>query len=198
MAKPLKALENALAELEKLPAIGRKSARRIAFHLLKQPADKARRLAESLIALHERIRPCTHCFYLAESELCEICADPDRSGTICVVEDAGDVMALERTGEYNGRYHVLQGVIAPLDGVGPDDLTIRQLIDRVRTEKPSEIIIATGFTVEGEATAMYLTRMLKPLETKIFRLAYGLPVGSTLEHADEATMIRALEGKVEI
>lgn len=198
MGKKLQALENTLAELEKLPAIGRKSARRIAFHLLKQPPEKVQRLAESLIDLHQRIHPCTRCFYLAEADLCEICRDPERSGTICIVEDAGDVMALERTGEFHGRYHVLQGVIAPLDGVGPDDLTIRQLIDRIREEKPVEVIIATGFTVEGEATAMYLTRILKPMEVKVFRLAYGLPVGSTLEHADEATMIRALEGKIEI
>ena len=198
MGKKLQALENTLAELEKLPAIGRKSARRIAFHLLKQPPEKVQRLVESLIDLHQRIHPCTRCFYLAEADLCEICRDPERSGTICIVEDAGDVMALERTGEFHGRYHVLQGVIAPLDGVGPDDLTIRQLIDRIREEKPVEVIIATGFTVEGEATAMYLTRILKPMEVKVFRLAYGLPVGSTLEHADEATMIRALEGKIEI
>ncbi len=198
MSRQLQALENALAELEKLPAIGRKSARRIAFHLLKQPAEKARRLAAALVTLHERIRPCSRCFYLAEDDLCQICLDPERIGTICVVEDAGDVMALERTGEYHGGYHVLQGVIAPLDGVGPDDLTIRQLISRVQAEQPQEIIIATSFTVEGEATAMYLTRMLKPLKVKVFRLAYGLPVGSTLEYADEATMIRALEGRVEI
>lgn len=198
MARQLKALETALAELERLPAIGRKSARRIAFHLLKQPADRVNRLASALQALHEQIRPCSRCFYLAEDELCEICQDSNRENIICVVEDVGDVMALESTMEYCGRYHVLGGVIAPLDGIGPEDLSIEALIQRVETEKPQYIIIATGFTVEGEATALYVSRLLKPLGVKVYRLAYGLPVGSSLEHADEATVVRALEGKIEL
>ena len=194
----LKALDNVLRELEKLPAIGQKSARRIAFHLLRQPPAKALRLASALEVLHESIHNCPRCFFLAEDELCEICSDKDREKTICVVEDVGDVMALERTGEYKGYYHVLGGVIAPLDGIGPEELKINELLERVSVENPREIIIATGFTVEGEATAMYLTRLLKPMNVKVYRLAYGLPVGSTLEHADEATMVRALEGKREM
>ena len=194
----LKALDNVLRELEKLPAIGQKSARRIAFHLLRQPPAKALRLAAALEVLHESIHNCPRCFFLAEDELCEICSDKDREKTICVVEDVGDVMALERTGEYKGYYHVLGGVIAPLDGIGPEELKINELLERVSVENPREIIIATGFTVEGEATAMYLTRLLKPMNVKVYRLAYGLPVGSTLEHADEATMVRALEGKREM
>ncbi|MBN1296912.1 recombination protein RecR [bacterium] len=196
--KQLKALENVLAELEKLPAIGRKSARRIAFYLLKQPPARAARLAAALEALHREIRPCSRCFNLAESEVCAVCDDPTRESTICVVEDVGDVMALESTGEYHGLYHVLGGVIAPLDGIGPNDLTIDVLIRRVNGEKPAGIILATGFTVEGEATALYVARLLKPLDVKVYRLAYGLPVGSTLEHADEATVVRALEGKIEL
>ncbi len=198
MARQLKALETALSELGRLPAIGRKSARRIAFHLLKQPADRVHRLASALEALHEQIRPCSRCFYLAEDELCEICQDSNRENIICVVEDVGDVMALESTMEYRGRYHVLGGVIAPLDGIGPEDLSIEALVRRVETEKPQHIIIATGFTVEGEATALYVSRLLKPLGIKVYRLAYGLPVGSSLEHADEATVVRALEGKIEL
>jgi recombination protein RecR len=198
MVRQLKALETAFTELERLPAIGRKSARRITFHLLKQPAEKVRRLTAALESLHEQIRPCTRCFYLAEDDLCRICQDPDRENILCVVEDVGDVMALESTAEFHGRYHVLGGVIAPLDGIGPENLHIDALIERVKTEKPREIILATGFTVEGEATALYVTRLLKPLNVRIFRLAYGLPVGSTLEHADEATMVRALEGKIEM
>ncbi|MCD4654757.1 recombination mediator RecR [bacterium] len=198
MITRLKALDNVLAELEKLPAIGRKSARRIAFYLLKQPAAKTMRLASVLSILHEQIHPCSRCFNLAEQELCEICRDTNRENSICVVEDIGDVMALERTGEYKGIYHVLGGAIAPLDGIGPDELTINELLDRVKTEKPDELILATGFTVEGEATAMYLTRLLKPMNVKVYRLAYGLPVGSSLEYADEATMVRALEGKREV
>ncbi|HPQ39305.1 MAG TPA: recombination mediator RecR [bacterium] len=196
MAKRLKALDAVLAELEKLPAIGPKSARRIAFHLLKQPASRAQRLAAALTALHEKIRPCSRCFNLAEDVLCDICSDSGRESTICVVEDVGDIMALENTGEYHGLYHVLGGVIAPLDGIGPDDLKIRELLERIRLENPRDVVLATGFTVEGEATAMYLTRLLKPMDVKVYRLAYGLPVGSTLEHADEATVVRALEGKI--
>jgi len=194
----LKALDKLLTELERLPAIGRKSARRIAFYLLKQSPEKSRRLAAALEVLHEQIHPCNRCYHLAEKDLCEICSDPNRENTICVVEDVGDVMALESTGEYQGLYHVLGGVISPLDGIGPDELKIHEFINRVDTEKPSEIVIATGFTVEGEATAMYLTRLLKPMNVKVYRLAYGLPVGSTLEYADKATMVRALEGKREI
>jgi recombination protein RecR len=198
MAHRLKALEQVLAELEQLPAIGRKSARRIAFYLLKQSPEKVRKLAGAIDTLHDKIRPCRRCFYLSEEHLCYICLNPNRENIICVVEDIGDVIALEGTGEYHGQYHVLGGVIAPLDGIGPENLNIESLLQRVKTEKPDELIIATGFTVEGEATAMYITRLLKPLMVKVYRLAYGLPVGSTLEHADEATMVRALEGKREL
>lgn len=198
MAKRLKALDAVLSELERLPAIGRKSARRIAFYLLKQPPARAQKLAAALTDLHEKIRPCSRCFNLAEDELCDICSDTGRENTICVVEDVGDIMALESTGEYHGVYHVLGGVIAPLDGIGPDALNIDALLERIRSETPGEVVLATGFTVEGEATAMYLTRLLKPMDVKVYRLAYGLPVGSTLEHADEATVVRALEGKIEI
>lgn len=198
MAHRLKALDNILVELERLPAVGRKSARRIAFHLLKQSPEKVQRLAAAIENLHDKIRPCSRCFYLAEEELCYICRDPDRDNIICVVEDVGDVIALEGTGEYPGRYHVLGGVIAPLDGIGPENLNIESLLKRIEHEQPTELIIATGFTVEGEATAMYIKRVLKTFNRKIYRLAYGLPVGSTLEHADEATMVRALEGKREL
>jgi len=198
VAKRLKALDTLLVELEKMPAIGGKSARRIAFHLLKHPPARAQRLAAALTALHEKIRSCRRCFNLSEDVLCDVCSDPDRENTICVVEDVGDIMALESTGEYHGVYHVLGGVIAPLDGIGPDALKIDELMQRIEEEKPPEVVLATGFTVEGEATAMYLTRLLKALDVKVYRLAYGLPVGSTLEHADEATVVRALEGKIEI
>lgn len=198
MITRLKALDNLLSELEKLPAIGRKSARRIAFYLLKQPPKRAASLARVLGELHEKVRTCDRCFYLSETPLCEICQSEERENVICVVEDVGDVMALEGTGEFRGLYHVLGGAISPLDGIGPEELKINELLKRVQAETPEEIIIATGFTVEGEATAMYLTRLLKPMNVKVYRLAYGLPVGSSLEYADEATMVRALEGKREI
>ncbi len=198
MAREIKALRDLLTELEKLPAIGRKSAQRIAFHLLKQPHQKVIRLAETLVAVTEKIVPCQTCFNLSETGMCSVCSDPDRESIICVVEDIGDIMAIERTDEFRGRYHVLGGVISPLDGIGPENLHIRELIGRVDSEGIRELIIATNFTIEGEATAMYLARLLKQSDVKVFRLAYGLPVGSSLEYADEATMAKALEGRKEI
>jgi len=196
--RELRALQELISELEKLPSIGRKSAQRIAFHLLKQPVKDVERLAHSIRQLKEKIVSCPNCFYISEQGLCEICNDSDREHVICVVQEIGDVMAIERVGEFKGKYHVLNGVISPLDGIGPEDLKIKELIARIDNESIKELIIATNFTVEGEATAMYLTRLLKPRKVKLFRLAYGLPVGSNLEHADEATMLKALEGKREL
>ncbi len=198
MAQELKALNDLLTELEKLPAIGRKSAQRIAFHLLKQPRKTVERLAFTLTQFKEKIVPCPRCFNLSEGEICHVCADENREPIICVVEEAGDVMAIERTGDYRGVYHVLNGVISPLDGIGPGDLKIKELLARVETACIRQVIIATNFTVEGEATAMYLARLLKPRDVKVYRLAHGLPVGSSLEHTDEATMAKALEGKKEM
>jgi recombination protein RecR len=183
-------------ELGRLPGIGPKSAQRLAFHILQaEPAD-VRRLAEVLVAVKERARFCTICGHVTEEEECRICRDPRRDPhSICVVEESRDVIAIERTAEYRGRYHVLGGAISPIDGVGPDDLRIRELMQRLADGQISEVIIATDPNLEGEATATYLARMLAPLGLEVTRLASGLPVGGDLEYADEVTLGRAFAGR---
>jgi recombination protein RecR len=189
-------IEQAIVELCKLPGIGRKSAQRLVFHLLKAPAGSVEALSRALDGLRERVRLCTRCFNLADQELCPICADPRRDATlVCVVEDAANVMTLERSGVFKGLYHVLGGSLSPLKDVGPDELRIRELVDRVRAGGFREAILATNPDVEGEATAVYLARLLKPLGLQVTRLAQGIPAGGDLEFTDDLTLQRAIEGR---
>lgn len=182
-----------------MPGIGRKSAQRLAFYVLGLPRDKAQEFAAAIIEASEKIKKCPVCQNLTDGELCPICAQQGRDATtICVVADPQDILAFERTKEYRGVYHVLHGLISPMDGVGPDQLHIRELIARIGEGGVAEIIMATNPTVEGEATATYLARLLGPMGVKVTRLAYGIPVGGNLEYADEVTLYRALEGRREM
>ncbi len=185
-------------ELRKLPGIGPKSAQRIAFHLVRGSREDASRLSQAIGTLLDGIRMCTVCHAITDQEVCANCSDPQRSDkTICVVEEPHDVVAIEKTREFRGRYHVLHGALSPLAGVGPDELRIQGLLERVRPGGVEEVILATSPTVEGEATAVYLARLLKPLGIRVTRIAMGVPVGSDLEWADEVTMSKALEGRRE-
>jgi recombination protein RecR len=189
-------VQSLIDELGRLPGIGPKSAQRIAFHLLKVPADDANRLAHAIREAKEKVRFCQRCFNVSEGDLCGYCTDDRRDSTIiCVVEESRDIVSVERTGEFNGRYHVLLGAMSPLEGIGPEQLKIRELLSRLEPEGVQEIIVCTNPNTEGEVTAMYLARMLKPLGLKVTRLASGLPVGGDLEYADELTLGRALEGR---
>jgi len=192
-------LQALIDELGRLPGIGPKSAQRIAFHLLKVAPEDALRLSEAIVAVKEKVTLCPRCFNVAEGTLCDICLDPRRDGSVlCVVEDPRDIVAVEKTQEFRGRYHVLQGALNPIEGVGPDQLRIRELLGRLDDEGVTEVILCTNPNLEGEATAMYLARMLKPLGVRVTRLASGLPVGGDLEYADELTLGRALEGRREV
>lgn len=182
-------------ELGKLPGIGPKTASRLAFHLLRTQREEALSLAEAIIEVKDRIIFCSRCFNITEQDPCPICADPTRSSTICVVEEALDVVALERTGYYRGRYHVLHGAVSPIEGIGPDKLKIQELIERVERERPDEVILATNLDMPGEATASYIHRLLVPLGVNVTRPASGLPAGGDLEYADEITLGRALQGR---
>jgi recombination protein RecR len=193
------AVQDLIDELGRLPGIGPKSAQRIAFHLLKVSKEDAQRLAGAIAAAKERVRWCTRCYNISEDDECSICADPRRDPTLlCVVEEPRDLVAVEKTGDFKGRYHVLQGAISPIDGTGPEQLRVRELLDRVESEGVREIILCTNPNLEGEATALYLARTLKPLGVRVTRLASGLPVGGDLEYADELTLGRALEGRREV
>ncbi len=188
-----------IEQFAKLPGVGRKSAQRFAFYILNQPEEKAREFAQAILDARTKIKKCTLCGNLTEDELCPICSAKGRdTSLVCVVEDPRDVLAFERTKEYNGVYHVLHGLISPMDGVGPEQLTIKELLARVSKGEVVEVIMATNPTVEGEATAMYVARLLKPLGIKVSRLAYGIPVGGNLEYADEVTLFRALQGRSEL
>jgi recombination protein RecR len=192
-------LSRLVEQFERLPGIGYKSAQRLAYYVLGLSEEEVKQLADSILDAHEKIHTCKVCCNLTDQELCSICRNPSRDhSTICVVENPRDVIAMERTRDYNGSYHVLHGVISPLNGVGPDQLRIKELLDRVRGDTVKEVIMATNPTVEGEATAMYVSRLLKPLGVKVTRLAYGIPVGGDLEYADEVTLSRALEGRSEL
>lgn len=189
-------VQTLIDELGRLPGVGPKSAQRIAFHLLKIPADDVSRLAAAITDAKQRVRFCERCFNVAEDALCPICADPNRDSTVvCVVEESRDIVALEKTGEFRGRYHVLLGAMSPLDGIGPEQLKVRELVTRLGSEDIQEIILCTNPNTEGEVTAMYLARLLKPLGVTVTRIASGLPVGGDLEYADELTLGRALEGR---
>ena len=190
------AVQDLIDELGRLPGVGPKSAQRIAFHLLQSDTVDVQRLADALTQVKAKVRFCTVCFNIAESELCRICADTRRDlSSICVVEEPKDVVAIERTREFRGRYHVLGGAISPIDGIGPDDLTFRELMARLASSEVTEVIIATDPNLEGEATASYLARFLKGMNIRVTRLASGLPVGGDLEYADEVTLGRAFEGR---
>ncbi|GAB3073591.1 MULTISPECIES: recombination mediator RecR [unclassified Phycicoccus] len=189
-------VQDLIDELGRLPGVGPKSAQRIAFHLLQSDAVDVTRLVDSITEVKARVRFCATCGNVAEGEQCRICADPRRDGTaICVVEEPKDVVAVERTREFRGRYHVLGGAISPIEGVGPDDLRIKELMTRLASGEVTEVIIATDPNLEGEATASYLARFLRPMGLKVTRLASGLPVGGDLEYADEVTLGRAFEGR---
>lgn len=193
---PVQAL---IDELGRLPGVGPKSAQRIAFHLLKTSADEARRLAEAIVEAKDKVRFCERCWNVAEGPLCPICADDRRDpSVICVVEESRDIVALERTGEFRGRYHVLLGAMNPMEGVGPEELKMKELLARLEPEGVREVIVCTNPNTEGEVTALYIARMLRTLGIKVTRIASGLPVGGDLEYADELTLGRALEGRREM
>ena len=188
-----------IEELAGLPGIGSKSAQRLAFHLMNMPADKVRHLTDTVWEARQNVCYCKECFTLTDNELCPICANTERDhSTIMVVENSRDLAAYEKTGKYKGVYHVLGGLISPMDGIGPDQLALKELLRRVAEGEVREVIMATNPTVEGEATAMYIARLLKPMGIKVSRLAYGIPVGGNLEYADETTLFRALQGRSEI
>ena len=188
-----------IEELERLPGVGPKSAQRLAFHILKADDAAAARLSEAILEVKRLVSFCTRCGNLAEGELCEVCTDARRDERfICVVEEPKDVVAIERTGQFNGLYHVLMGVMSPIDGIGPDQLKIRELIERIGVDDVREVLVAANPTVEGEATALYLARLIKPLGVKVTRIASGLPVGGDLEYADEVTLGRAVEARREL
>ena len=189
-------VQTLIDELGRLPGVGPKSAQRIAFHLLKIPADDVARLATAISDAKARVRFCERCFNVADDTLCPICSDDARDATVvCVVEESRDIVAIERTGEFRGRYHVLLGAMSPLEGIGPEQLKVRELVARIEPEGIEEIILCTNPNTEGEVTAMYLARLLKPIGLNVTRIASGLPVGGDLEYADELTLGRALEGR---
>lgn len=195
----MSAIDDLATELSRLPGIGRKTALRLTYHLLKQPSDQTRRLAEALLVVGERVHPCERCFNLTEQELCDICRDARRdAAVICAVEEASDIGAIERAGEFRGTYHVLGGRISPLDGVGPEDLRIAQLVERAKSGVVREVIVATNPSLEGEATALYVQRQLAPLSITVSRIARGLPVGGDLEYADGVTIAQALAARREM
>ena len=192
-------IQDLIDELSRLPGIGPKSAQRLAFYIVKAPAEDARRLSEALVAAKDKVRFCTECFAVSEGDRCRICRDPGRDPTvICVVEESKDQAAIEKAGVIKGRYHVLGGAISPLEGIGPDDLRVQELLDRVQRVGVQEVILATNPNLEGNATAMFVAALLRPSGVRVTRLASGLPVGGDLEYADEVTLGQALEGRREM
>jgi len=188
-----------IAEFSKMPGIGPKSAQRLAFFILTKPAEEAKKLSDAILKLKSTVKFCKVCNNLSDADICSICANGTRTrSVICVVEKPSDVISIEKMGHFKGLYHVLLGALSPLEGVGPKDLKIDELIKRIRREKIREVIIATSSNIEGEATALYLIKVFKPLEVKAFRIAHGVPVGANLEYADQATLYKAFEGKNEV
>lgn len=188
-----------IEEFEKLPGIGHKTAQRLAFHVLNAPTEEVQGLANALVDARTKVKYCKVCSNLSDSELCPVCESEARDKSmICVVEDPKDVVAMERTREFNGVYHVLHGAISPMDGIGPNDIKIRELLERLKDDVVKEVILATNPNVEGEATAMYISKLLKPLGVKTTRIAHGIPIGGNLEYADEVTLTKAMEGRREI
>ncbi len=196
LAKPIKTL---IDELVKLPGIGKKTATRLAFQILKMPAKEVKALSLALAEVKEKMRLCSICFNLTDSNVCQICNDSRRdNSTICVVEEPNNIVPIEQSGHYKGLYHILMGAISPIHGVGPEDLKVKELIERIKGQNISEVIIATNPNAEGEATAVYLSKLIKPLGVKVTRIAVGLPVGSDLEYIDEVTMSMAIDGRREV
>ena len=199
MALYAKPIDHLIEALTRLPGIGRKTASRLAFHILRSSPSEAEQLARAILDVKEKIRLCSICFNLTDEDPCRICQDERRAREVlCVVEGPNDLIAIENTGDFNGRYHVLHGTISPLEGVGPDDLKIRELLERLQKEQISEVILATNPTVEGGATALYLSNLIKPFGIKVTRIAYGIPMGSEIEYSDGMTLSKALEGRREI
>jgi recombination protein RecR len=196
LAKPI---DHLIEALTKLPGIGRKTASRLAFHILRASPSEAKELAKAILDVKEKIRLCSVCFNLTDETLCGICQDERRNrDTLCVVEGPNDLIAIENTGTFHGRYHVLHGALTPLEGIGPEDLKVKELMERLHQEKIAEVILATNATVEGGATALYLTELIKPLGLRITRIAYGIPMGGEIEYSDGMTLSKALEGRREI
>lgn len=199
MAYDVAALEKLIEQFQKIPSIGRKTAQRMAFHVLDLTAEQAKEFADAIIDAHTKIHHCSICHNLTENELCPVCASPNRDRSIvCVMEEPRDVLALEKTREFNGVYHVLHGVISPMNNIGPDQLTIKSLVERVASGEINEVIMATNPTIEGDTTAMYISKLIKPFGVKVTRLAYGIPVGADIEYADDVTLMRALSGRSEL
>ncbi len=192
-------IERLIQELTKLPGIGRKTAGRLAFHILRIPKSEAHELARGIIDVKERIQLCSVCFNLTDRDPCGICSDSRRDNEIiCVVEEPNDLMAIEGTGDFKGKYHVLHGALSPLEGIGPEDIKAKELLERLEVNKVKEVIMATNPNVEGGATALYLTKLIKPLGVKVTRIAYGIPMGGDIEYTDGVTLAKALEGRREI
>ncbi len=199
MAYDVAALEKLIEQFQKIPSIGRKTAQRMAFHVLDLSDDAAKEFADAIIDAHTKIHRCALCHNLTENELCPICESHNRDHSlICVVEEPRDVLAMERMREYGGVYHVLHGVISPMNGIGPEQLTIKSLVERVAKGDVTEVIMATNPTIEGDTTAMYISKLIKPFGAKVTRLAYGIPVGADIEYADDVTLMRALSGRSEL
>ncbi len=189
-------VKNLIGRLARLPGIGQKTAERLAMHILQQPIDEAHQLARSIVDMKKRLRLCSRCFALSDDALCRICNDPTRQGNvICVVEQPADMASIEKSGAFKGRYHILGGVISPMDGIGPDDLKIAELLDRIDRESIAEIILATGTNVEGESTAAYIAGILGALPVKVTRIASGVPMGGDLKYVDQVTLKRAMESR---
>lgn len=194
----VESLDKLIQEFSKLPGIGKKTAQRMAFHMLKSRKEEAEALAQALLDVKEKVNYCSVCFNITEEDPCSICKDQKREQSlICVVEEANDVLALEKTNQYKGLFHVLGGVLSPLDGIGPDDLKIKELLSRLKGKQVKEVILATNPNTEGEATAIYIAKLIKPLTVKVTRIARGLPAGGDLEYADQVTLASAIEGRIE-
>ena len=199
MLESIPSFTRLVQELAKFPGIGPKTAGRLAFHILKQPSFESASLAEAITDLKEKIRFCKSCFHITEDDSCSICADSERDASlICVVEDSRDLISIEKSRSFRGRYHVLQGLLSPLDGVGPEDLKVRELLERLKDHEVKEVLVATSFTVEGDATALYLSSLIRPSGIRVTRLANGIPLGSDLEYVDEATVHQAVQGRREL
>ncbi len=199
MAYDVAALEKLIEQFQKIPSIGRKTAQRMAFHVLDLTDEQAKEFPDAIIDAHTKIHHCSLCHNLTENELCPVCASPNRDhSTVCVMEEPRDVLAMERTREFNGVYHVLHGAISPMNNIGPDQLTIKSLVERAASGEVKEFIMATNPTIEGDTTAMYISKLVKPFGVKVTRLAYGIPVGADIEYADDVTLMRALSGRSEL
>ena len=198
MGSHAKPIDDLIEALTQLPGVGKKSATRLAFHILRSNTAEAQRLARAILDVKEKIHLCTLCFNLTDEDPCQICRDDRRNKeTLCIVEGPNDLIAIENTGEYKGRYHVLHGTISPLEGIGPENLKIKELMDRLRKERVSEVILAINPTVEGSTTALYLADLIKPLGVRVTRIAYGIPMGSEIEYVDTMTLSKAMEGRRE-